>query len=120
MEASASFEILLKQIFESQLNYKLELSPFSAVINLKKSFIKDKSGNALQPIPMNYSSSQVNQLSFLKTRIHSLEIENEKLKADYRFTVNDCEEAHQAVAKLEREIERIVNVKLYNPNNVET
>ena len=110
MEASASFETLLKHV-ESQLNYKLELSPFSAVISLKKSFIKDKSGNVLQPILTNYSSIQVNQSSFLKTRILSLDNENEKLKADYTFAVNDCEEAHGAVAKLEREIERIFNVK---------
>ena len=45
------------------------------------------------------------------TRILSLENENEKLKADCTFAVNDSEEAHEAVAKLEREIERIVNSK---------
>jgi hypothetical protein len=91
MEVLASFETILEQISESQLNYKLELSSFSAVISLKKSFIKDKSGNALRPIPMNYSSIQVNQSSFLKTRIPSLEIENEKLKADYKNIIYEQE-----------------------------
>ena len=32
-------------------------------------------------------------------------------KSDYTFAVNDCEESHEAVAKLEREIDRIVNIK---------
>ena len=39
------FESLLYQIKASKLNYKIEESPFSAVIFLKRSLIKDKFGN---------------------------------------------------------------------------
>jgi hypothetical protein len=60
----------------------------------------------LQPIP-NYFSIQVCQSSFLKTRIIGLEIENEKLKADYSFAVNDCEEAHEAVANLKEKLKEL-------------
>ena len=44
MDAQLVFENLLKQVMDSSLNYKLEMSPFSAVIQLKQSFIRDKSG----------------------------------------------------------------------------
>ena len=49
MEAYSVFENMLKKVKNSNLNYKLELSPFSAKISLKKSFIRDKSGIPLLP-----------------------------------------------------------------------
>ena len=45
MEASATFDCLLMQVQNSKLNFKVDLSPFSAVISLKKTFIKDRFGN---------------------------------------------------------------------------
>ena len=57
MEASQIYENILNQIQMSSLNFKLELSPFSAVISLKKSFIRDKSGNTLHS-----SSPKLNHL----------------------------------------------------------
>ena len=44
MEAPAVFENILQQIQTSNLNFKLELSPFSANISMKKSFIRSKAG----------------------------------------------------------------------------
>ena len=49
MEASTTFENILQQIQNSHLNFKLELSPFSANISLKKSFIRNKAGIVLSP-----------------------------------------------------------------------
>ena len=58
MDAQLVFENLLKQAMDSCLNCKLEMSPFSAVIQLKKSFIRDKSGipvfpSSSTPLPTN-------------------------------------------------------------------
>ena len=44
MDALAIFDKLVQQIQNSHLNFRLELSPFSANISLKKSFIRNKSG----------------------------------------------------------------------------
>ena len=44
MAASLSFEAILRDIQASNLNFWIEMSPFSAVINLKKSLIKNKLG----------------------------------------------------------------------------
>ena len=48
MEASQQFEDILDAVMGSQLNYQLQLSPFSATISVKKSFAKDKFGCAVR------------------------------------------------------------------------
>jgi hypothetical protein len=49
MEAPAVFDNILQQIQTSNWNFKLELSPFSANISIKKSFIRNKAGTVLHP-----------------------------------------------------------------------
>ena len=49
MLARIAFDKILEQIQTSNLNFQLRLSPFSASISLKKSFIRDKSGYFLLP-----------------------------------------------------------------------
>jgi hypothetical protein len=117
MEASAAFETLLQHIIESNLNFKLELSPFSAVISLKKSFVRDKYGKTLPPMPTNavfhHHIKEENQ--DLKTKIQSMENVIERMKANYENAIDDCEEAHAMKTKLEMEMEnlkpRLLNVK---------
>ena len=49
MLASNAFDYLLNQIRSSNLNFHLQMSPFSAIVSIKKSLIKDKSGLPLLP-----------------------------------------------------------------------
>merc|ERR1712179_762962 len=49
MLATQSFNHILDQIQTSCLNFQIQVSPFSAIISLKKSFIKDKCGNLVLP-----------------------------------------------------------------------
>ena len=49
MLATKAFDHLLQQVQSSSLNYHLQISPFSAIISLKKSLIKDKAGVAESP-----------------------------------------------------------------------
>ena len=51
MAASKAFDHVLQQVTSSSLNFQLQLSPFSAVISLKKSFVKDKDGIPKQLTP---------------------------------------------------------------------
>ena len=44
MLADEKFQNILHQINDSKLNYCIQLSPFTACISIKKSFIKDKDG----------------------------------------------------------------------------
>ena len=48
MIAEHTFDSILQQVKNSNLNFQLQLSPFSANISLKKSPIKDQAG---VPIP---------------------------------------------------------------------
>jgi hypothetical protein len=49
MFAKRSFDSILEQVQASNLNFQLQISPFSATISLKKTLIKDKLGNLLLP-----------------------------------------------------------------------
>ena len=49
MAAKRAFENILDLIQSSNLNFQLQLSPFSASISLKKSLIRDKTGKVLLP-----------------------------------------------------------------------
>ena len=49
MLASAEFNKIIRQIQSSNLNYQLQISPFSAYISVRKTFAKDRSGNLLLP-----------------------------------------------------------------------
>ena len=49
MLAEESFRSILEQVQSSKLNFYLKLSPFSATISIKKSFIKDENGCQVLP-----------------------------------------------------------------------
>ena len=49
MVANENFENILRLIGNSCLNYRMEVSPFSAVISLRKTIIKDKTGLYITP-----------------------------------------------------------------------
>ena len=51
MLAAESFNHILKEVQILCLNFHLQISPFSAVISIKKSFIRDKSGEVVLPPP---------------------------------------------------------------------
>ena len=51
MVAAQTFDSIIQQTITSNLNFQLQMSPFSATISLKKTPIKDRSGTPiyLQP-----------------------------------------------------------------------
>ena len=49
MLAATSFNGILNLIQNSCLNFQVQLSPYSALISLKKSFVKDKEGSLILP-----------------------------------------------------------------------
>ena len=51
MDATLKFDDILKTIQSSNLNFHLEISPFSAIIHIKKSLITNKFGVSLFPPP---------------------------------------------------------------------
>ena len=49
MMASMKFNRILQEVQASHLNFQFQLSPFSAVISIKKSFVKEKDGSIHLP-----------------------------------------------------------------------
>ena len=54
MLANDCFNKILYQVQHSSLNYQLKVTPFSATVSLKKSFVKDKAGKLLLPEGSNH------------------------------------------------------------------
>ena len=127
MDASKAFKNILQQIESSNLNFKLEISPFSAVISLKKSFIRDKSGNLLSSNPSEtpalHRLDEENQI--LSTKISQNESDFQSLKYEYEKAVYDCEEAYKVIHNLEFRNEQLhskidtTNIKIEDGENNE-
>ena len=49
MLATSTFNEILEKIKTSNLNFHIQLSPFSAMISLKKTLVRDRSGNCMPP-----------------------------------------------------------------------
>ena len=104
MIAEHTFDSILQQIKNSNLNFQLQLSPFSANISLKKSPIKDQAGVPIPSqgfLPGAYSASVV---AALTARNLSLEAELRSLRNDYAEAIDDCAESRDKLMKFEAEV----------------
>jgi len=105
MEASTSFQNILAKIQASNLNFKLELSPFSAVIWLKKSFVKDKIG---RHVALDEAQADVHDQSDIQTlsqKYQNLEKAYQRLQCDYQEALDYSEEVRIDNQNLKTELE---------------
>ena len=106
MLASRNFDKIIEQIQSSNLNFQLQISPFSAQISLKKSIVKEKSGALRLPPPPAFLPSHESDLAALAAKNLKLERDLDSLRSDYVRAVDDCQETHLKLKSLE-------NVKNY-------
>ena len=109
MAAKKSFESILETIQASNLNFQLRLSPFSATISLKKSLIRDKSGNQLLPPSPNLlqaDQKQENQL-LLEEQNNFLLSENIRLNKQIQECQASGKSHSETVQTLEKKIAKI-------------
>ena len=98
MLAAKTFDHVLKQIQESSLNFQMTLSPFSAMISLKKSFVTDTTGAPLLP-------PQVSAEADMKNLVAKLEMENKRLQHMYDELVSRYETAISSINSLENAVQ---------------
>ena len=103
MLASSTFDAIIKQIQTSHLNFHLQISPFSAIISLKKTLIKDKSGTFLLP-PTQALNVSKNEIAALASKNLMLENKAVALQKDLENAVDDSEAAHIRIKSLLAEI----------------
>ena len=99
MLATKSFNQIIEQIQTSSLNFQIQISPFSAIISLKKSLIKDHSGNPL--VPTNLCHSGGRHEDILDKKNLELEKKLNTLKHDHALLAKDYAEAKETIKKLE-------------------
>ena len=111
MHPSDSFENLLLLVQKSNLNFKLEMSPFSAIIYLRKSFIKDKSGTVQLPTFMDFDLGHVqSENQILREKILKQDNDLKLLQSDFENAVNDCEEANKVNKNLETKLTQLNDI----------
>ena len=103
MQAAESFNHILKQVQTSCLNFHLQISPFSAVISIKKSFIRDKSGDIVLPPPILHHTQ--NQ-KFEELVAKNLQLEASKQLEDELRAKLDAAEVE--VSRLKKEAEEVI------------
>ena len=81
MMATRIFNDILNNIQSSKLNFCLQLSPYSANISLKKTFLTDRSGNVLLPdYAYTAEPSSDDNIAALVSKNLKLEEENSALR----------------------------------------
>ena len=102
MLASNAFHGILSQIQSSNLNFQLQISPFAALISLKKALGKDKSGTYLRPpIPVLHNDNFENILA----RNSELEKNILDLQKNYEKVAINCTKAYESLQNTEAENE---------------
>ena len=110
MLASQTFDQIIDSVQKSNLNFQLQVSPFSAYISLKKSLVKDKSGSLLLPQkspPLTVSSPQPSSNSEsakLIIKINELESALVIQKNRYEDAVKDNEVTNQKLKDTEKKV----------------
>ena len=95
MTTAKAFDSILQQIQNSNLNFKLQLSPFSANISLRKSPVIDKFGNPLLPCV-----ASAEKFAALSSKNKQLECDLLKVKNELADTVDECEKARNKIKDL--------------------
>ena len=94
MLASNAFENIIDKIRSSNLNFQIQMSPFSAYISLKRSLIKEKSGALRLPPtctpPESPTPSSESAITALVNKNVQLESKLAEIHADYARAVDEC------------------------------
>ena len=93
MLAAEAFDQILDVVKRSNLNFQLQVTPFSAYISLRKSLVTDKSGNIL--LPPAQTTVQSSLPSSTSRTVHELENDLIVQKNKLDVAVNDCKDAHK-------------------------
>ena len=84
MVANKTYDSILVQVRASNLNFHLHISPFSAIISIKKSLIKDQFGSLL--LPPTSSPLSIHQ-NALNADIAALKIKTLELEAQTKMDI---------------------------------
>ena len=105
-----TFHNVLHVIQVSGLNFKMEISPFSATINLKNSALKDKHGNqiSVKPDEVIISDDQTSVKNEKHARdINDLENANRMLQTHLENALSDCDKIYKCNNQLDNAVKTL-------------
>ena len=106
MAVEEAFKNVLNKIQNCGLNFKIEVSPFSANISIKKSFFRDKSGNIITPGDIHFVELK-QENNFLDQQLNYKECKLNSLKIKYENSLLDSEKSLETKEKLDSEIQML-------------
>ena len=99
MLASRMFDKILHDVQSSNLNFQVQISPFSAQISIKKSLVKERNGSfCLPPVQQSYREYE---FSTLQSENKKLEMMLVTLRNEYAHTGYELSEANSRIKFLE-------------------
>ena len=118
MTASEAFDKIIDCVKISNLNFCLQLSPFSANIYLKKTPIKDKSGNDLNPVVSDPSLLQkyILENAELSKNVAALEDVINDFRQHLKKSEKDREDAQETISEMKNKL-RIKKENLQTKEN---
>ena len=121
MLASTVFYHIINQIQSSNLNFQLQISPYSAKISLKKSLVRDRAGALLlPPDPVMQGYKNDNKIEIILAKNAALEQNLSLLQSNYRKVVDDASKAYETIRILESKLAKVESDALEKFKNDKT
>ena len=112
MLAIQAFEDIIDNVQSSGLNFQLQISPFSAIISLKKSLVRDRSGNPIIPNKYHQNVRKTNEhIEALIAKNNELERKLADLTYEHKEVVDDFNEARQTIKNMKFQLNTNVKVE---------
>ena len=105
MDAHYAANIVISSVKKSNLNYCIQESPFSLFINLRKTFIKNKSGNVAEA-PTSEVTENTNDDNEQKIKVEKLEQDKSYLSDSIEQLKAELNETKDALYKLSVELKK--------------
>ena len=104
MDANNAAAVIVNTVKKSNLNFYIQESPFSLFINLRKTFIKTKTGG-LSPSSNISNLEETNATIVEKGKVEKLENENTSLGDAIKHLEAENQETHNIVNELNKKLE---------------
>ena len=104
MDANNAAAVIVNTVKKSNLNFYIQESPFSLFINLRKTFIKTKTGG-LSPSSNISNLEETNATIVEKVKVEKLENEKTSLGDAIKHLEAENQETHNIVNELNKKLE---------------
>ena len=105
LDANDAVDAIIHSVKKSQLNFYIQESPFSLLINLRKTFIKNKNGDPLMPPPSDTSDDDINEQ---KIKAEKLEQENSRISESMGQIEAELKVTRDAIHSLSSKLETAI------------